>query len=551
MGLRRRDDVLRVAVWRLHSDSVTDPTPLVAACGLAWAAHDMDLAVRLGWAALDAGGGVVAAVTLGTLLHFAGRSAESEAALRRVAGEAITDRERALVAVTRARNLHWGLGRGNEAHRVLDEAMEAITDLDWCQEVLTVKASCHVLAAQCRQSLDLVARVRAIGPMSPRVAAQVAAVEGQAFAFMGRTERCVSTVDAALATAESWRDEVPHTVAALGVARMMACLFAGDLGEAEALAVGYRELSESGTWDMGFTIVAALRGQICRLRGEVHSAIRWCHEATVRFGDAPAGFAGLCFGELAHAAALAGDAATAEGALAEAGRRSLQTHRAADYPAALARPWVLAARGDVTRAIDLALTNAAEARALDMGAFEMFALHDVVRLGAPGRAAGRLAALAEEVDGALAPVFARHAHAAMAGDGTGLDAVAEEYEKLGLTLYTAEAAAQAAAAHEAAGHARHTHLSSTRAWTTARRCQGARTPALAKMATPELTSRQRQIIQLAVTGLSNREIAEHLGLSVRTVGNHLVRAYERLGVSDRAGLADLFGPRPHPPATKV
>jgi RNA polymerase sigma factor (sigma-70 family) len=71
------------------------------------------------------------------------------------------------------------------------------------------------------------------------------------------------------------------------------------------------------------------------------------------------------------------------------------------------------------------------------------------------------------------------------------------------------------------------------------------------MATPELTSRQRQIIQLAVTGLSNREIAEHLGLSVRTVGNHLVRAYERLGVSDRAGLADLFGPRPHPPATKV
>ncbi|MEV0406082.1 LuxR C-terminal-related transcriptional regulator [Actinoallomurus sp. NPDC050550] len=549
-GLRRRDDVLRVAVWRLHSDSVTDPAPMVAACRLAWAAHDVDLAVRLGRAALEAGGGMDAAIALGAVLHLADRPAESEAALRRAAGAASTDRERALVAAARARTLHGGLGRSAEAHRVLDAAEAAIGDPRWRQEVLTVKASCHVLAARVDESLALVDRVRAIGPPAAGVAAQLAAVEGQAFAFTGRTDRTAAVVDAAFATARGWRDEVPGALAELGLARLMAKIFAGDLAGAEALAdAAYRELGEPGTWNMGVTVLAALRGQISRMRGDVGAAARWCRDAVARFGDAPAGFAGLCFGELAHATALAGDVPAAEEALAEAERRTLPTYLAPDFPAVLARPWIPAARGDVGQAVEVALYGAARARSLGLTAFEMFALHDVVRLGAADRAADRLAAVAGQADGALAPLFARHA--ALTGDGAGLDAVSAEYERLGMTLYAAEAAAQAATAHESAGRVRAARMASARAWTTARRCHGARTPALATMATPELTPRQRQIIHLVVAGSSNREIAERLGLSVRTVENHLLHAYERLGVGDRAELADLFGPPAHPSTVKA
>ncbi|MCO6008602.1 LuxR C-terminal-related transcriptional regulator [Actinoallomurus purpureus] len=539
-GLRRRDDILRVAVWRLHSDSVADPAPMIAACRLAWAAHDVDLAIRLGRAALEAGGGLEAAVALGAVLHFADRPAESAAALRRAADQAVTDRERALVAAAHARVLHDGLRQTTEAYRVLDVAVAAVTAPEWRQELLAAKATCQVLAARIEESLALTARIRAIGPPAPRVAAQLAAVEGHAFACTGRTERATATVDAAFTAAPGWRDEVPEIVAGLGLARLTARVFAGDLGGAEALAdAGYHALGDSGAWNMGVAVLAAVRGQICRMRGEVGAAIRWCRDAAARFGDNPAGFPGLCFGELAHALALTGDVPAAEEALAEAERRVLGTHLVPDFSAVLARPWVTAARGDVGRAVEVALEGAAQVRALGLTAFEMFALHDVVRLGAAHRAAARLAVLARQADGALAPLFARHA--ATAGDGNGLDAVSEEYERLGLILYAAEAAAQAAAAHESAGRQRAARAASARAWRTARRCQGARTPALAAMATPEVTARQRQIIHLVVAGSSNRDIAEQLGLSVRTVENHLLRAYERLGVGGRAELADLFG----------
>ncbi|MGN9845483.1 LuxR C-terminal-related transcriptional regulator [Nonomuraea sp. H19] len=52
----------------------------------------------------------------------------------------------------------------------------------------------------------------------------------------------------------------------------------------------------------------------------------------------------------------------------------------------------------------------------------------------------------------------------------------------------------------------------------------------------DLTLRERDIAQLASWGLSNREIAECLVLSQRTVGNHLCRIYQKLGVSDRRAL---------------
>ncbi|MGC9399689.1 MAG: response regulator [Anaerolineae bacterium] len=56
----------------------------------------------------------------------------------------------------------------------------------------------------------------------------------------------------------------------------------------------------------------------------------------------------------------------------------------------------------------------------------------------------------------------------------------------------------------------------------------AREPAL-----PELTDRQRDILGLLKEGLDNRGIAERLGLSVKTVENHLTRLYRHLDVQSR------------------
>lgn len=56
----------------------------------------------------------------------------------------------------------------------------------------------------------------------------------------------------------------------------------------------------------------------------------------------------------------------------------------------------------------------------------------------------------------------------------------------------------------------------------------------------ELSPQQRQIVQLAARGLTNREIGEKLFLSPRTVGSHLYRSFPKLGITARAQLRDLI-----------
>ncbi|MEV0972113.1 AAA family ATPase [Microtetraspora glauca] len=58
--------------------------------------------------------------------------------------------------------------------------------------------------------------------------------------------------------------------------------------------------------------------------------------------------------------------------------------------------------------------------------------------------------------------------------------------------------------------------------------------------TASLTAQELQIAQLAASGLTNKQIAERLYLSHRTVGAHLYRIFPKLGVTTRAGLRDAL-----------
>ncbi|MFD3452723.1 AAA family ATPase [Streptomyces sp. NPDC058691] len=55
-----------------------------------------------------------------------------------------------------------------------------------------------------------------------------------------------------------------------------------------------------------------------------------------------------------------------------------------------------------------------------------------------------------------------------------------------------------------------------------------------------LTPQQRQIGELAATGLTNKQIAERLYLSPRTVSAHLRQLFRKLGVTSRAALRDAL-----------
>jgi DNA-binding CsgD family transcriptional regulator len=52
-----------------------------------------------------------------------------------------------------------------------------------------------------------------------------------------------------------------------------------------------------------------------------------------------------------------------------------------------------------------------------------------------------------------------------------------------------------------------------------------------------LTARQAEVLRLVATGLSERDIADRLGISHRTVQKHLERAYRELGVTSRSAAA--------------
>jgi DNA-binding NarL/FixJ family response regulator len=55
-----------------------------------------------------------------------------------------------------------------------------------------------------------------------------------------------------------------------------------------------------------------------------------------------------------------------------------------------------------------------------------------------------------------------------------------------------------------------------------------------------LTPRQREVVDLLVAGLSNKEIAARLGISPKTVMHHTTAIYQALGVRGRAEAAVAF-----------
>ncbi len=63
--------------------------------------------------------------------------------------------------------------------------------------------------------------------------------------------------------------------------------------------------------------------------------------------------------------------------------------------------------------------------------------------------------------------------------------------------------------------------------------------------TPVLTSRQRDILAKLTKGLNNQKIAYELGLSIKTIENHLTRIYRVLNVQSRLEAVNYINKNPH------
>jgi DNA-binding CsgD family transcriptional regulator len=173
-------------------------------------------------------------------------------------------------------------------------------------------------------------------------------------------------------------------------------------------------------------------------------------------------------------------------------------------------------------------------------AYEVCLLETATRFG-DHTTARRLIELAGQVQGPRAAAAAAHAAALAKGSGSGLVEASHQYEEFGDRLAAADAAAQAVVAYQNAGQRGAALTASAIAQRLADDCGGASTPALRAAAMPlPITTRQREIIALAAQGLSNKQIADRLTMSVRSVQSHLFRASQRLGVNSREQLIAIL-----------
>jgi DNA-binding NarL/FixJ family response regulator len=61
---------------------------------------------------------------------------------------------------------------------------------------------------------------------------------------------------------------------------------------------------------------------------------------------------------------------------------------------------------------------------------------------------------------------------------------------------------------------------------------------------PALSTREREVVDLVISGLRNREIADRMGITEKTVKTHLTHVYQRLGVATRREMIDAFKSAP-------
>jgi len=66
----------------------------------------------------------------------------------------------------------------------------------------------------------------------------------------------------------------------------------------------------------------------------------------------------------------------------------------------------------------------------------------------------------------------------------------------------------------------------------------------------ELTASERRVARMAAEGMSNKQIAQALFVTVKTVETHLHRSYQKLDVSSRARLAHALEQQPRQPAAR-
>jgi DNA-binding CsgD family transcriptional regulator len=531
-----RDDmqvVVRRATLSLDSDLEPDSDLLVrAASGAVWL-WEFPLADRLTAAAIHAGGGADAKLIRAYALSCSGRGQEADDVLAGIQADELADAMYGRMAFLRATNQLFVLADPVRAKELIDDASRAAGQQarSCIDAFLTVYWAAMGKPQAAIESSDKFTWQELPDLVAQRVTAWALAL---AFGEAGRAGEAAAAAKAGYPV--PIRSFVIITDAHLG-----ALLLAGHIADAAAPAETIRQRQIEFQAFQSFQVGSLAVGRAALGSGRLDAAISLLSE-TVDDSTDSNGWGYRCRIPLTTALAMRGSTAEAAARFEALEKLRHPSWRYLDYEFAIAKAWLAAGQGAISEAIAVSLAAAEAARSNGQFAPEVMCLQTATQFGE--RSCGpRLRELAAIVEGPRAGVAARFAEALHEDDGAELASVSAEFEDMGDLIAAVDAAAHAAIAY------RHKDLRgsalgcSARAEALAEQC-GARTATLRKAAERlPLTDREREIVMLIGQGLSNRDIATRLTLSVRTVENHIYKAMAKTGTSNRDELAGLLPSR--------
>ena len=532
---------VRRALLTLQSDLTPDPDLYLEAARHAMRLLDLDLAEQFA-AAASALGSEEAGGLQAINRFVAGEGARADELLRALIEGGGEGRHR--WQIVRAANLVWMLARPADAAAVLATLAEGPeTDAERAER-LALEACVDAVFARCASAEQKAVEALGSESLSDLCAMLASVALIMACGALGHADQITPVAKAALDRATN-SYETSHMRFWFGGVYARACRLTGRIQECHDSVAAIAARAQDAP-ALAYANLAFLMGSAELMRGDLNAAERLLREAyagvennAIRTGLRPAStFA------LSELFAKRGDAASAERMLAEARAGVHDDFLFMQTGLALATGWTLAAGGSLGEAVDAVLSEARVARERGQPTHEVACLQAVLQWGVTDgltETAARARELADELGLPLADAVAAHAEALLSHSGEGLLETSRAYAALGDRCAAADTAAQAAVTFTAAQHRGRGSFAASAAEQLARECGGLCTPATRSAAAPvPLTGRQREVAELAAVGLTNKEIADRLVTSVRTIEGHMLRACQRLGVTTRAELAAIM-----------
>lgn len=525
-------DAVQLALLRVEAGIATDPGVLLAAGTMA-TRHDARLAHRLLRAAVAAGGGLGAQLALAESIALS-QPVETGALLAELSAGPLPDDARMAVVALSALVTTLAGDDPSELWSVVGDVALAPPPIQ------LAAAAAYLLSGNAARAVELAAPladdVRL--PSQARWRAALWAVAGMA--TTGQLDGAIALCDRTFAALGDQPDAGGFDIAALQSAVILAHERRGDLPRASEIARTELDRPGGEADDRARPRMLQCLARVAMLRGEPTVAARHMREVLADLGGADEVFAPWNLSLLAVADAMRGRPDLALKSLAEmdAAAHDLAVYRPEQQ---LSRSQVLACAGDLAGARAAALEAATQAVAVGHFPVALLAWNAVARYGDARTARDGAQFAAKGVDGPFAQALCQQVEALADGDAAALCSLGDFFAGLGFRPSAAEAYAGAVAAAGRHGDAR----DEARATERLRAVLGAGEPlcipaAALPTAARALTVRERDVAALAGAGVSDRVIAQRLGVSIRTVQTHLAHVYAKTHTSGRRELADLL-----------